>query len=143
MVKVKPIDRVVKKWEERASVATDEYKAGVENPKQDWQKATEDAFPAWQTAIQEAIRNRTFIGGVRKAGTEKWRRGALEKGADRYSSGVRAAVDEYRDAMGEVLRVMEGVTLPARGPKGDPKNYDRVKAIGEALHKYKVAKKKA
>ena len=45
--------------------------------------------------------------------------------------------------MGEVLRVMEGVTLPARGPKGDPKNYDRVKAIGEALHKYKVAKKKA
>jgi len=142
MVKVKPVDRVVKKWEERASVATDEYKAGVENPRQDWAKATEDAFPAWQTAIQEAIRNKTFIGGVRKAGTDKWRKGALEKGADRYSSGVRAAVDEYRDAMGEVLRVIEGVTLPARGPKGDPKNYDRVKAIGDALHKYKVAKKK-
>jgi len=143
MVKVKPIDMVVKKWQERASVATDDYKFGIENPKVDWASATEKAFDAWQKGVQAAIAEKRFVGGVRKAGTEKWKRKALEVGADRYATGVRAAVDEYQSAMAEVLRVIEGVTLPERGPRGDPKNIERVKAIADALHKYAIAKKKA
>jgi len=142
MVKTKPVDLVVKKWVERASVATDDYKFGIENPRRDWQKATEDSFARWQAGVQQAIANRTFIGGVRAAGTEKWRRKALEVGADRYASGVRAAQEDYASAMAEVLRVIEGITLPERGPKGDPKNIERVKVIADTLHKWAVARKK-
>jgi len=143
MVKVKPIDVVVKKWQERASVASDDYKFGIENPKRDWASATERAFDAWQKGIQQAIAERRFVGGVRSAGSEKWRKKALEVGADRYATGIRAAIDEYNAKMSEVLRVIEGVTLPERGAKGDPKNIERVRAIADALHKYAIAKKKA
>ena len=69
MVKVKPLDRIVKKWQERASVASDEYREGVLNPREDWQKATEAASTAWEQGIQAAIREKRFVGGVRKAGT--------------------------------------------------------------------------
>ena len=143
MVKTKPIDVVSKKWVEKASGATDDYRYGISNPKVDWQEATEKAFNRWQAGIQQAIANKTFIGGVRKAGTAKWQERAKEVGATRYSEGVRTAEDDYREAMSEVLRVIEGVTLPEKGPKGDPRNYERVKAIGDALFKWKLARKKA
>ena len=142
MVRTKPIDIVVKKWKDRASVATDDYVYGVQNPKQDWQKATLDASKAWEDGIRAAITEKRFEGGVRAAGTEKWQRGALEKGAARFADGVTKAVDEYSAKMGEVLRVIEGVSLPPRGPRGDPKNIERVKAIADALHKFAIAKKK-
>ena len=141
MVKVKPVAVVKRKWVERASIATDDYRYGIENA-EDWASATEGAFNRWQQAIQEAIREKRFIGGVRAAGTAKWKNKALTVGAERYASGVRAAEDEYEKAMSEVLKVIEGVELPERGPRGDPKNYERVKAIGDALHKWAVAKKK-
>ena len=143
MVKTKPVDIVVKKWEERASVATDDYRFGVENPKEDWQTATLKQAKAWEDGVRQAITEKRFEGGVKAAGTEKWRKGALEKGAARFADGIRKAVDEYREAMAEVLRVIEGVKLPERGPRGDPKNYARVQAIGDALHKWSIARKKA
>jgi len=44
--------------------------------------------------------------------------------------------------MGEVLRVIEGVALPPRGPRGSDVNFERVKAIGKALHEWKLMRKK-
>jgi len=143
MVKVKPIDIVVKKWQARASIATDDYKYGIENPKRPWDKAAEEAFDAWASGVQAAIADKRFVGGVRRAGLEKWKRKALNVGAPRYAPGITAAVDDYTAAMGEVLKVIEAISLPPRGPKGDPRNYERVKLIGDTLHKWKLAKKKA
>jgi len=142
MVKVKPVDVVVNKWKARASVATEDYKFGIQNPKQPWSKAAEAAFDAWQTGVQEAIADRRFVGGVRRAGDAKWARKALEVGAARYAPGVTAATEDYRAAMSEVLKVIEAISLPARGPRGAAANYERVKVIGDTLHKYALAKKK-
>lgn len=142
MVKTKPVEIVKKKWEARASIATPDYEFGVKNPRRDWAEAATAAEETWEAAIQEAIRDKRFAGGVKAVGTEKWQKKALEVGKDRYAPGVRAAVDDYSKAMSEVLSVIEGVTLPPKGPRGDPKNYERVKAIGDALHKYAIAKKK-
>lgn len=143
MVKVKPLDVVVKKWKARASVATEDYKYGVQNPKQPWAAAAEAAFDAWAAGVQDAIADRRFIGGVRRAGDAKWARKALEVGAARYAPGITAASEDYEKAMGEVLKVIESVSLPARGPRGAATNYERVKLIGDTLHKWKLAKKKA
>jgi len=142
MVKVKPVDVVVNKWKARASVATEDYKYGIQNPKQSWQKAAESAFDAWSAGVQAAIADKSFVGGVRKAGDAKWSRKALEVGAARYAPGITAASADYSAAMGEVLKVIESVSLPPRGPRGSPQNYDRVKAIGDTLNKYRLAKKK-
>jgi len=142
MVKVKPVDVVVNKWKTRASVATEDYKYGVQNPKQSWQKAAEAAFEAWQSGVQEAIADKRFVGGVRRAGDAKWAKKALEVGASRYAPGITAAAEDYRNAMGEVLKVIESISLPPRGARGSATNYERVKIIGDTLHKYALAKKK-
>jgi len=142
MVKVKPTDVVVNKWKARASVATEDYKYGIQNPKQPWSKAAESAFDAWQAGVQEAIADRRYVGGIRRAGDAKWSKKALEVGASRYAPGITAATEEYRAAMGDVLKVIESVSLPPRGPRGSAANYERVKIIGDTLHKFALARKK-
>lgn len=134
MVKTKGVDRTVQKWRTKVAGAREDYVAGVTAPKIDWQTATKAAEPRYKEGVTRAAAEGRFGKGVDKAGTAKWQKGATEKGPGRWTEGVAAAEDEYRTGMGEVLNVIEGVTLPPRGPKGDPANYDRVRAIGTALH---------
>lgn len=136
MVKTKPIDRVTTKWASRVAVAGDEYTAGIQNPKRDWAEATKAAESAFEQGVQNAIAKKKFGKGVGKAGTEKWKRKALAVGPARFAAGVAAATDDYRKAMGEVLSAIEGITLPARGPKGSAQNYERSKKLGQALHEF-------
>lgn len=134
MVKTKGIDRTVEKWKSKVAGAGEDYRLGILNPKKDWQTETMKAEAAWKQGITQAAAEGRFGKGVNRAGTAKWQKGASEKGPGRWTSGVAAAEDEYRNGMADVLSTIEGITLPPRGPKGDPKNYDRVRAIGMALH---------
>jgi len=142
MVKVKPLDIVTKKWQSRAAGAVEDYKLGIQNPKVPWQTAAENAFDAWSQGVQQAITDKRYVGGVRAAGNAKWQNRALVLGASRYPEGIRVGVEEYSKKMGEVLRVIEGVALPPRGPRGSDANFERVKSIGKTLHEWKIAKKK-
>ena len=63
----------------------------------------------------------------------------MGKGADRFASGIASAQTDYEAGIAPYTEVLNSVQLPARGAKGDPKNYDRVKAIGEALRKKKLS----
>lgn len=134
MVKTKGVDRTVAKWAGKVAVAREDYVSGITAPRVDWQTATAKAEGSYEQGVQRGIASKQFGKGVARAGTAKWQKGALEKGPGRWMEGVAAATDEYRTGMSEVISVIEGVTLPPRGPKGDPANYDRVRAIGTALH---------
>lgn len=134
MVKTKGVDRTVAKWKSKVAAAGPDYLDGVTNPKADWQTETSKAEGSYEQGVQRAIANKLFGKGVSKAGTAKWQKGATEKGPMRWTSGVAMAEDEYRSGMGEVIQVIEGTALPPRGPKGDPKNYDRTRILGTKLH---------
>lgn len=69
------------------------------------------------------------------AGTEKWSKKAKDLGVRRWPEGVAAAKPDYQAGMAKVIAAIEGTTLPPRFPAGDPRNYERVKAIGEAVRK--------
>lgn len=140
MVQTKPLDQVVKKWTRKVAGASEDYREGIQNPKADWATETGKAEGRYKEGVTRAAAEGRFGRGVARAGTEKWKKGALEKGVTRWPDGVATAEDEYRAGMGDVLNVISGVTLPPRGPKGDPRNYERVKAIGDALHRMKVGK---
>ena len=140
MVKVKPVEKVVEKWKARASVAATDYKDGIANPKRDWAEATTAAQETWKKALTEAMARNAFAAGVKEAGTDKWKKKALAVGPTRFTEGVAAAVDEYKKKISEVLSIIEGIELPPRGPRGSESNYERVKAIGKALHEYRVKK---
>lgn len=140
MVATKPLDQVVAKWKRKVAAASEDYRDGINNPKADWQTETLKAEPRYKTGVTAAAAEGRFGKGVSKAGTEKWKKGAVEKGVTRWPEGVAMAEDEYRSGMGDVLNTISGVTLPPKGPKGDPRNYERVKAIGDALHRKKIGK---
>ncbi len=94
---VKDVDRTVNKYNTRASVATDDYKFGVENPA----RSPTDAAIAQRKTLETKMASKETWDkweAARKAvGDEGWRKGALDKGVDRYAPGVRAGLGKYQD----------------------------------------------
>jgi hypothetical protein len=90
--------------------------------------------------VEEAIREKRFEKGVAKAGDQKWQQKAATKGAERFGPGVNAAQADYEAAVAPYLQVIASTTLPPRGPKGDPKNFERVKVMAMALRAKKTGK---
>lgn len=138
MPAVKPVSVSSAKWVSRAGQAAGDYARGVQNPRNSWEQATSDAAAAHAAGIQQAISENRFEKGVQAAGNAKWQRKATTVGAQRFGPGVSAAKADYEQGFAPYTSVIQGVTLAPRGPKGDPRNYERVKAIGDALHAAKT-----
>lgn len=128
------------KWARRAGSAGEEYKEGVANPRTSWQAATTAAAGAQKAGVEEALREKRFEKGVAKAGDQKWSQKAQTKGAERFGPGVASAQQDYEQAVAPYLQVIASTNLPPRGPKGDPKNFERVKVMAMALRNKKTGK---
>lgn len=140
MPKVPDIGRVAQKWAERAGNAQGAYIDGIQNPKEDWAQATTRAAETYKASVIKAANEGRFARGVNKAGTQKQMQASMQKGSQRFTEGVAIAQPEYSAAMAPVLQTIAAVQLPPRGPKGDPRNIDRVKAIDAALHQARIGK---
>jgi hypothetical protein len=122
------------KWKRRVDGATQDYTAGVTDPSVDWATPTKAAEATYKEAVVKAAGEGKFGKGVAAAGNEKWKQKTAAKGPARWSSGVSEAQPDYEKGMGKVLSAISSVTLPPRGPAGDERNYERVKAVGRAVH---------
>jgi len=122
------------KWKRRVDGATQDYTAGVTDPSVDWATPTKAAEATYKESVTKAAAEGRFGKGVAAAGNEKWKSKTAAKGPARWSSGVSEAQPDYEKGMGKVLAAISGVNLPARGPAGDERNYERVKAVGRAVH---------
>lgn len=131
---------VAGKWARRAGSATQEFTEGVQNPRQDWAQATVAAAANQAAAIQQAITEKRFEKGVAKAGTGRWQQKTLSKGSQRFASGVQEAELDYATAVQPYLEVAANTVLPPRGPKGDPKNFQRVITMANAMRAKKLGK---
>ena len=138
MPAVKDLSRSADKWKRRASVAAPDYEAGIDNPRTSWEESTLKAADSQAKGVQQAIANKSFEKGIKKAGNAKWQQRAKQLGAQRFAEGVAVAEDAYKAGFQPYKEAIERVSLPPKGPKGDPRNYARVAAIGEALRKVKT-----
>jgi hypothetical protein len=138
MPTVKPVSQSADKWVRNAGQAAGDYKRGVASPRRSWATATAAAAEAHAAGIAEAIADKRFERGVVAAGDNKWQRKAVSVGASRFGPGVAAAKADYESGFAPFVGVIESVTLPPRGPAGDPRNYERSQVIGEALHEAKA-----
>ena len=138
-IQMKSMDQIAEKWSRRASGASADYQAGTSTPRRSWAQATEASEAAYEQGIQGAISRKAFGKGVRRAGDGKWSRGVQEKGVARYGPGVAAARDDYASGFAPYAQVLSSLSLPAKGPKGDPRNLARVAKVTEALHAKKVS----
>lgn len=138
MAKIKEISSIAAKWARVTPARAEDYEQGVRNPKTDWAGATKGAESNYEAGVTSAIREKRFGKGVSAAGTEKWQKGAIEKGTARFGPGVQAAEGDYSTGFEPYRQVISSTTLPPRYPKGDPRNFDRVKVIATALRKKKT-----
>jgi hypothetical protein len=98
------------------------------------------AAPAQAAAVSQAIAEKRFERGVQAAGEERWRSKAAGKGATRYGPGVSDAEADYQRGVQPYLDTIANLALPPRGPRGDIKNLDRVRAVVQALRAKKLGK---
>lgn len=138
MPPIKSLSDVSAKWKRVASAAAAEYEAGVKAPRKSWAEETAKSEAAYNAGIQAAIGRKSFAAGVRAAGDAKWARGAILKGPMRFAQGIELSEDNYAKGFEPYHRAISALNLPARGPKGDPKNIQRVVVIAKALHDLKL-----
>ena len=138
-MKIRSVEDIAAKYARVTPGRSTDYSDGVKSPKKDWKTETSNASDAWAQGVQEAVGAGRFAKGVNKAGSEKWQRKAVEVGSTRWGAGVTAAKDDYKTGFAPYQAVIASIELPAKGAKGDPRNFDRVVRIGTALHAKKIA----
>lgn len=137
-MKVKSAADSATKFVQRASAAGPAYSAGVQSPKNPWAASTTAAANTYATAVTQAVADQRFQKGVTKAGDAKWQANSSGKGAQRYPTGIQGAQSAYQNGVQPYLSALASIQLPARGPKGDPNNVQRVQAIATALRALKT-----
>lgn len=137
MANIKEMSKIVDKWQRRASVATPDYQDGIENPKRDWAEAASAANNNYVQGVTRAAQEGRFAAGVKRVGTEKWKKRALAKGPNRFTEGVSIATPDYEAGFAPYREAISALKLPDRGPKGDPRNIQRVAAVATTLRKLK------
>jgi len=140
MVKTIGIERTKKKYLDRVRVAGPDYEAGVKAPKVPWSEAAIAAKDVFMAAITAPDVPDRFARGIARAGDPKWSEMALKKGLPRFTPGVELGVGYYEAVMRDILGQIEAIVLPPKGPRGDPKNLERVRKIFETLHAWRLAR---
>lgn len=114
----------------------DRFQDGIRNPSMDWEKETKAAEGNYEDGVKKAMGRKAFGKGVTKCGTARQMAKTVQN-EGRWTEGIEGAETEMTSAMGPVVAVLTATTLPPSFPKGDPRNYKRVEAVGTALRKAK------
>ncbi len=125
------------KWATRAAAAGRDYQQGVLTPRREWAQATQEAAPAYEAGIMDAIAQGRFAKGATAAAGQKLKQKASTLGVDRFRTGVAAAKDSYAAGVAPYTQVIEAINLPPRGRRGDPQNMQRAIDMAAALHQKK------
>lgn len=138
MAEIKRLDSIREKWTRVTPGRVTDYTLGIKNPKRDWESETVAAEDRYKAGVDAAAIKGMYGKGVKAAGTKKWEEMALKKGPGRFSEGVYIGGPAYEKGFAPMHAAIERTTLPPKFPKGDIRNYERVKAIGTALHDEKT-----
>lgn len=138
MALIRSIDAISKKWKEVTPMRSGIYKANVESPLRNWETETLNASERRDEGMRAAIADGRIDRGIRKTGLAGWQKPTVTKGPARWAEGVAVAEPEYRAGFAPYRDVIEATDIGPRYAKGDPRNWDRSKRIGMALHEKKI-----
>ncbi len=127
---------IARRFVKYAPGRSDRYFDGIANPVEDWEKNTKAAESNYEEGVKKAIGRKAFGKGVTKCGTARQQAKTIQN-QNRWPEGIEGAEAEMTSAMTPVVTVLQAITLPQKYPKGDPRNYKRVEAVGTALRKAK------
>lgn len=128
------------KWSERASGAADEYAKNASASQDTWGRNTQAAEANYRAGISAGNIGTRFARGVAKAlAAGKYSRKIDAVGGSRFSSGVQGASQDWSTGFAPYHTALQGISLPARRPRGDAANIQRVAAIASTLHARRLA----
>lgn len=138
-ITVKSASDVAQKWADVTPGKAGYYESEAPMAGAAWEANTIAAGGTYKAALSAAGIEKRFVGGVKKAGAEKFSRKVREVGVARYGPGVAAAQADMAKGIAPYLDVLAGLDIPDRGPRGSPGNYAIVEKVGSALHKKRLA----
>ena len=138
MPKIRSLAKIAEKYGRVTPGKAAELEAGLKDPKKIWVEEAKAAESAYEGGVTDAIARKAFGKGVDKAGQAGYVEPAIKLGVKRYRDGVTFGVPKYSKNFAPFRDVIEGTTLPPRGPVGDPGNLERVRTIAAALHDAKI-----
>jgi len=138
-IKVKSVTVAAEKWTANAARAADDYASEAQAASGLWETQTLANKDNYHKAITAAGIADRFVGGVKRAGAAKYARKIVDVAKDRFAPGIHAARQDYIERVTPFLETIAALTLPKRGPRGDPANYNRVEAVGKALSAKRLA----
>lgn len=128
------------KYVNRAGAASLDYKQGAENTSKDQAANAIASKDNYVKGVQESITRGAYEKGLSKSGKQAWLDGVRNKGAERYSGGVSNGVSKYVTNSGKYDGARAAANALPRGPKGSEANFNRSKAVGQALRNAKIGK---
>ncbi len=138
-IAIKDVSTLQAKYLSRGSSAVNEYKAGINTPKNPQSASAIAAADRWQQTLAAPETKTRFIANLRKAGDAGWQAGALGKGANNYPAGITRGAPKWGLNVQPYLQVIAGLSLPAKGVRGNSANIARVAAVADALHAKKLS----
>ncbi len=140
---VKSAADIAAKWARVTPQRAADYEAGASQAGAKQNAAAIAAAGAFQAAVSSGNMKSLFIGGLKKAGAEKYNRKVAGVGKDRFGSGVQAAVGDMQSGMAPMVEAIAAVSPPARAPRGDLANRARSEVYQVALNKKRLALRSA
>jgi len=130
---------IVAKWVEEAPRRATYYEKNAPVAAPRWEANTVAAEATYKSAVTAPDIAKRFVGGVKGVKAEKFERKVRAVGVARFGPGITAAREDYERGLGPYIEELARIEVPARKPRGDPGNLDRVRAIFDALHKKRLA----
>jgi hypothetical protein len=138
MVKIKSVDEIATKWADVTPARAPYYETEVKTAGAEWVKGARDGQKAYEDAMRDPKVLARRAANITDAAGAKFQTKAGTVGPGRFREGIAAGKPYYVEGFGPYREVIAAWVPPARGPRGDPKNYEIVKSIGDALHKKRV-----
>jgi len=140
MPAIKDITSSAQKWSRNASAAATEFAANAQAAADKWGVATRASGGNFRQAISAGNIQAKFERGVAKAiQLGRFAKKLAAVGSGRYSEGVGTAQSDWAQGFEPYHSALQTVTLPPRAPRGDARNYERVKAIGQTLNAKRIS----
>lgn len=138
MVKIKSVDEIATKWADVTPARAPYYEAEVKVAGAEWKSGAEGGQPAYEAAMRDPKVLARRKAKITDEAASKFQSKAGTVGPGRFREGIPAGKGFFVSGFGPYQGVISAWAPPTRGPRGDPKNYDIVKSIGDALHKKRV-----
>jgi len=135
---VRPIAESQQKFESRTAAAGPDYQRGVANAGGKWAAGVAASEDAWASGTQEAIANRRYGAGARRAGPQKYQDRAAKLGPQRFQTGVQEGAGEWGKNFAPFASTLAGHDPGPRGMKGSEQNFQRSRSVAQALRAKKL-----